>query len=319
MTGTKVQIVTIDIEAAGQRIDNFLIKNLKGLPKSRIYRIIRKGEVRINGKRCKAQTRLLSGDQVRIPPIVHLPERSSAVGSFHDLDSLILYEDSHLLVVNKPAGMAVHGGSGVSVGVIESLRHVFPEGNRLELVHRLDRGTSGCLMVAKRRSYLKHLQDALRRPGQIKKRYIAMVHGHWPDQLGRISESLLSSSKTGRERFTRVSSEGKRAITEFQVVARGDDVSMISAFPLTGRTHQIRVHARWARHPLVGDSRYGDEDRDRTISIGARLMLHAAELHIPALGDREALDIMAPIDSLFRSEMRKVVDIDEKYLFKTKG
>ena len=299
-----VQHIEVDADLAGQRIDNFLIKMLKGLPKSRIYRIIRKGEVRINGKRVKPESRLMDGDRVRIPPIMHLPERKIAAGHFHDLDSLILFEDKQLLIINKPAGMAVHGGSGVTTGVIESLRAVLPEGDRLELVHRLDRGTSGCLMVAKRRSYLRLLQDALRRPGTISKQYKAVVSGTWPAKLKTIEEPLLTTSTSGTERVTRVNASGKSAKTQFDVIKSNSEFSLLTAAPLTGRTHQIRVHARWARHPIVGDDRYGG-DQDS----GGRLMLHAGELRIPKLEDHEAVVVRAPWDERFEQFVQKVFSL----------
>ncbi len=297
---TGVRIVEVDVEDAGQRLDNFLIRTLKGLPKSRVYRIIRRGEVRINGRRRRPDARLSEGDRVRIPPINHLTERSGAVGSFRDLENLVIYEDERLLIVNKPAGMAVHGGSGVSVGVIESLRHWRGEGNRLELVHRLDRGTSGCLMVAKKRSYLRLLQDALRQPGQIRKHYLALVHGHWPESLRVVKEPLLTTSQAGKERIARVSSEGKPARTEFACLGTDSETSLIRACPVTGRTHQIRVHARWARHPILGDDRYGSQEVDRAVGHTGRLMLHAAELSIPALADFPAIQASAPPDSEFQ-------------------
>lgn len=299
----KVRQVEIETEDEGQRLDNYLIRTLKGLPKSRIYRIIRKGEVRINGKRCKPESRLSCGDIVRIPPIMRLAERSKAVGSFKDLDSLILYEDARLLIINKPAGMAVHGGSGVRVGVIESLRAARQEGDRLELVHRLDRGTSGCLMVAKKRSYLRLLQDALRQPGQIRKHYIAMVHGEWSESQNIIDEPLLTMNKAGRERITRVSQDGKEAKTEFTLLSTDGDTSVIRAYPVTGRTHQIRVHARWARHSILGDDRYGNPELDAILGHSGRLLLHAAELQIPALGDFPPVRATAPLDDKFEGKV----------------
>lgn len=309
MKADRVQLVDIDSETEGQRLDNFLIRHLKGLPKSRIYRIIRKGEVRVNGRRAKPLQRLISGDQVRVPPIKHLVERSEAVGSFQDVDSLILYEDKHLFIINKPAGMAVHGGSGVKAGVIESLRHLYPAEKNLELVHRLDRGTSGCLMVAKKRSYLRLLQDALRKPGQISKQYMAVVHGQWPASLHKIDEPLLTSSKTGQERFTRVDPGGKTALTRFSVLATEQDISVVQASPMTGRTHQIRVHARWARHPIVGDDRYGDQARDQLLSRNPkRMLLHARELRIPSLGERPALEVIAPLDQRFARFLENTLD-----------
>ena len=299
MESRQVQIIRIDAGVADQRLDNFLLKILKGLPKSRVYRIIRKGEVRINGKRARPQTRLNVGDEVRVPPIRHLPERGSAVGHFRDLDRLILFEDSHLLVLNKPAGMAVHGGSGVNAGVIESLRHARKDLAGAELVHRLDRGTSGCLMVAKKRSYLKLLQDALRNPGTISKTYLAVIHGEM-EKASAVEQPLLTVSKTGQERFTRVDQEGKPAKTLFNPVVTATGLTLVEASPLTGRTHQIRVHARWQRQPIIGDDRYGDTPRDSLLPMKpARMMLHAARLSIPSLGDRTSLEITAPVDISF--------------------
>lgn len=306
------QILAIDADTAGQRLDNYLLRILRGLPKSRIYRIVRRGEVRINGRRAKPQVRLKTGDQVRIPPIRHLPARSEAVGYFEDLDSLILLEDTHVLVLNKPAGMAVHGGSGVRAGVIESLRHARADLKSAELVHRLDRGTSGCLMVAKKRSYLKALQDALRQPGTILKTYIACVHGRLDGNF-TVAEPLLTVSRAGQERFTRVDSAGKPASTDFRPLATGDGVSLVEAKPATGRTHQIRVHARWLRLPLLGDDRYGDEVRDSLFeSRPPRLMLHARRLQVPAILDRPPLDIVAPVDDPFIDYLESTLSIDTK-------
>ena len=298
---SKVRLVEIDEELAGRRLDNFLAGLLKGLPKSRIYRIIRKGEVRINGKRSLPRARLRAGDQVRIPPVTRMPERKSAVGSFHDMEKLILHEDERLLVINKPAGMAVHGGSGVNVGVIESLRHWREEGKRLELVHRLDRGTSGCLMVAKRHSYLRLVQEALRKPGQVRKEYLALVHGNWPEKTTVVDQPLLTTSHAGKGRTTKVSRTGKAAKTRFRLLAQASGISLIQARPLTGRTHQIRVHARWAGHPLLGDDRYGREDMDSRSGYSGRLMLHAVSLSIPSLANHPPVSVTAPLDREFQS------------------
>ena len=328
----------IDAEGAGQRLDNFLLKTLKGLPKSRVYRIIRKGEVRINGKRAQPATRLASGDDVRIPPVGHLPLRSTAVGTFKNLEALILYQDESLLVLNKPAGMAVHGGSGIGVGVIESLRHIL--GEDLALVHRLDKGTSGCLMIARKRGYLRLLQQALRDTGVIGKEYLALVHGRWPDHTGFIDARLQTRATSSGGKTTRVihagavsgnspdSLTGKAALTRFSVIASEDDASLVKASPVTGRTHQIRVHALYARHPVLGDLRYGDEQRDRALSAwlgnragtpGAsgpsagqkipRLMLHSQSLMIPALGGHPAVTVSAPMDQDMSRLIKQLFDI----------
>jgi 23S rRNA pseudouridine955/2504/2580 synthase len=306
MTMEKVRTVLIDEDSAGQRLDNFLLRELKGVPKSKVYRVIRRGEVRINGGRAKPLQKLKAGDRVRIPPVRQGEPGPAAVGSFQDLDALILFEDSHLLILNKPAGMAVHGGSGVQAGVIESLRHALPREKHLELVHRLDRGTSGCLMVAKKRKYLKLLQDALRQPGRISKFYQAVVHGAWPDTLDAVDQNLLTVSRSGQERFTRVDPVGKPALTTFRVIARAESLSWIEASPKTGRTHQIRVHARWARYPIVGDDRYGDQARDELLAVRPRrMLLHAHRLVIPAMDDRPAIEVAAPLDQRFSAFTEK--------------
>lgn len=298
----EVRTVLIDEDAAGQRLDNFLLRELKGVPKSKIYRVIRRGEVRINGGRAKPLQKLKAGDRVRIPPVRQGEPGQVAVGSFQNLDALILFEDSHLMILNKPAGMAVHGGSGVQAGVIESLRHALPQEKHLELVHRLDRGTSGCLMVAKKRKYLNSLQDALRRPGRISKFYHAVVHGDWPRDLTAVDDALLTVSKAGQERFTRVDTAGKPALTTFRVLAHGRGLSWVEASPKTGRTHQIRVHARWARHPIIGDDRYGDSSRDDMFGLRPRrMLLHSQRLVIPALDDRPAIEVTAPPDKRFQA------------------
>lgn len=301
-----VQHIEVDEEDSGQRLDNFLIKTLKGLPKSRIYRMVRKGEVRINKGRCKPETRISAGDNIRIPPIAHLTERKESVGSFREEHKLVLFENDELLVINKPAGMAVHGGSGVSAGVIETLRHLRPEGKRLELVHRLDRGTSGCLMVAKKRSYLRILQDALRRSGEIQKTYQALVHGRWSSELKFVDQPLMTMTQSGREKITRIHPAGKPSATRFRCLNTDGSVSHIEAQPLTGRTHQIRAHARWARHPLLGDDRYGDKTLDASVGGISRLMLHAAGLRIPALQGRDAIVIEAPAPDDFLLQVNSI-------------
>lgn len=309
--------VEVDEASVGQRLDNFLLKTLKGIPKSKVYKIIRKGEVRINGRRAKPLVRLAHGDLVRLPPFSHMAQQRSAVGSFRDLQSLIIHEDEQLLILNKPAGMAVHGGSGVSAAVIESLRAARPEGNRLELVHRLDRGTSGCLMVAKKRRYLKVLQDALREKNLIQKDYLAFVHGCWPASLDAIDQPLLTVNRAGQERFTRVSEQGKPARTRFRSLAQTSNLTLLRASPITGRTHQIRVHARWARHPILGDDRYGDSTLDAGIGGVKRMMLHAVSLRIPALADYPAISALAPVDDEMAELMDRAFKIDNEELYKT--
>ena len=302
MDASRVQILRVGQEADGQRLDNFLLRHLKGLPKSRTYRIVRKGEVRINGCRVKPSTRLKLGDLVRVPPIRDLREKSSAVGNFRDLESMILHEDDNLIVLNKPAGMAVHGGSGVSAGVIETIRRARTDLSSAELVHRLDRATSGCLMIAKRRHYLKVLQDSLRQPGTITKTYEAVVHGRWRHSTLVIEEPLLTNSRSNGERHTRVHPDGKPALTLVRCKIAGDDLSLIEVKPMTGRTHQIRVHCRWHRHAIVGDDRYGDKDADKCLKVRpGRMLLHAKQLIIPAMDNYDSIEVTASLDTAFRT------------------
>lgn len=264
-----VKLVTIAADEAGQRIDNFLRNQLKGVPKSMIYRIVRKGEVRVNKKRIKPEYKLEAGDQVRIPP-VRVAERDEAPVSARldkvaALNDCILYEDDYLLVLNKPSGTAVHGGSGLSFGVIEGLRALRPEARFLELVHRLDRETSGVLLVAKKRSALRSLHEQLREKG-MQKDYLALVRGHWQSHCKVVQAPLLKNTLQSGERVVRVSAEGKPSETRFKVEERFANATLVKASPVTGRTHQIRVHTLHAGHPIAFDDRYGDRDFDRELA-----------------------------------------------------
>lgn len=279
----KVRLVTVTDDSAGQRLDNFLISRLKGVPKSMIYRIIRKGEVRVNKGRAKPERKLLDGDIVRIPPVRESEKKKMPlVGDRLKgvLGDAILYEDDGLIVVNKPTGLAVHGGSGISLGLIESLRQMYPTLRFLELVHRLDRDTSGCVLVAKKRSMLRYLQDLFRGQKQIDKRYRALVKGQWPNRAKRVEAPLLKNELQSGERIVKVSPEGKASKTLFEVVERYRDATLVEASPITGRTHQIRVHAQYKGHPLAGDPKYGDDDFNKMMrEYGCRrLFLHAASL-----------------------------------------
>lgn len=275
-----VQLIEVHAEDEGQRIDNFLFRLLKGVPKSKIYRILRKGEVRVNGGRAKPSRKLQAGDTLRLPPIREGDPGAAIAPSrtmVEDVVKSIIYEDNEMLVLNKPAGIAVHGGSGVNAGVIEALRQARPEERRLELVHRLDRGTSGCLMVAKKRSALVRLQDALRHKTGIRKTYWAIVYGEWEAARTEVSLALTRVTTEGGGRVSRVDPAGKEALTRFRVLSATPRFSWIEAQPVTGRTHQIRVHAMRAGHSIVGDDKYGDPEKDA--QAGARrLMLHAAAL-----------------------------------------
>ena len=297
-----VKIVAISADEAGQRIDNFLRTHLKGVPKSMIYRIVRKGEVRVNKKRIKPEYKLEDGDQVRIPP-VRVAEREEDAISPHlqkvaALEHVILYEDDHILVLNKPSGTAVHGGSGLSFGVIEGLRALRPDARFLELVHRLDRDTSGVLLVAKKRSALRSLHEQLREKG-MQKDYLALVRGQWPSHIKSIQAPLLKNILQSGERIVRVNSEGKPSETRFKVEERFDIATLVRCSPITGRTHQIRVHTLHAGHPIAFDDRYGEREFDNQLSGTGlrRLFLHAAALRFTHPHTGEILRIEAPLDN----------------------
>jgi len=305
-----VQMLEVSPELAGQRIDNFLRTQLKGVPKTLIYRILRKGEVRVNKGRIKPEYKLQAGDVVRVPPL-RLPERDEPVplaqGLLERLEAAIVFEDKALIVLNKPAGIAVHGGSGLSFGVIEALRQLRPDAKELELVHRLDRDTSGLLMIAKKRSMLRHLHLQLRGDG-VDKRYMALVRGRWDSGKKQVNAPLLKNTLRSGERMVEVTDEGKDALTLFRVLRRfGDFATLVEAKPVTGRTHQIRVHARHAGHSIAGDNKYGDEEFSALIRDlgGKRLFLHAYALKIP-LPDGGELSLEAPVDDVWARTLERL-------------
>jgi len=306
----RVEHWTAEEGDVGQRIDNFLMRRLKGVPRSVIYRILRRGEVRVNAGRIGPDYRLAAGDQVRVPPVRTAAERPAAqpaAGLSATLAASILYEDDRLLVVNKPAGLAVHGGSGLSYGVIEALRALRPGERELELVHRLDRDTSGCLMLAKRRSLLR-LLHSLQREGRIEKRYLALLAGRWRRGAARVDAPLRKSVLQGGERMVKVAADGKEAVTEFRVVQRYADCTLVEAGLVTGRTHQIRVHAAHLGTPILGDAKYGDAEANRRYrQLGLRrLFLHAAALVIHWPGEEPPLRVDAPLDPDLAQFVRKL-------------
>jgi len=292
-------------EGVAQRIDNYLLRRLKGVPKSHVYRVLRSGEVRVNSARVKPDYRLQAGDRVRIPPVrIAAAPRPPSPPKLPPLP--VVYEDAALLVVDKPSGVAVHGGSGVSHGAIEALRAARPEARVLELVHRLDRDTSGLLMVAKKRSALTALH-ALLREGGIDKRYWAIVHGHWRGGARELRDRL-HKYVTGRgERRVVVHGEGQEALTRVRPIATAPGCSLLELQLLTGRTHQIRVHLAHAGHPVVGDDKYGDATLDRALAgrPPARLCLHAGRLTFahPVSGAR--LRLVAPLPDDLRDYAEK--------------
>ncbi|HHR6454970.1 TPA: 23S rRNA pseudouridine(955/2504/2580) synthase RluC [Providencia alcalifaciens] len=299
-TENQVQFIDISDDEAGQRIDNFLLSKLKGVPKSMIYRIIRKGEVRVNKGRIKPEYKLLEGDQVRVPPVRVAERETAPVSAKLDkvaaLADCILYEDESILVINKPSGTAVHGGSGLSFGVIEGLRALRPEARFLELVHRLDRDTSGILLVAKKRSALRALHEQLRLK-QMQKDYLALVRGNWQSHTKVVQAPLLKNILQSGERIVRVSSEGKSSETRFKVEERFENATLVKASPVTGRTHQIRVHTLHAGHPIAFDDRYGDKQLDSQLADTGlkRLFLHAYALKFTHPKSGEEMRVVAPL------------------------
>jgi|TARA_B110000259_G_scaffold52186_1_gene61375 23S rRNA pseudouridine955/2504/2580 synthase len=296
---SQVSYVDIGPEQAGQRLDNFLIKTLKGVPKSRIYRLLRKGEVRVNKGRVKAVTRLKEGDIVRLPPI-RVAERGEmpAVGRplSQYLADNVLFEDEGLLIINKPSGLAVHGGSGVSLGAIEALRAEHPELRFLELVHRLDRDTSGCLMLAKKRSVLLALQQDLQN-NHIEKRYTALSKGRWPKGKNTINAPLRKNTLLSGERMVRVDVTGKASVTHFKILKQYPSATLLDIKLETGRTHQIRVHCEFAGQPIAGDPKYGDEEFNESMKpLGLkRLFLHARYLRFKHPLSDDWVEVEAPL------------------------
>ena len=284
-------------EAAGQRIDNYLIKTLKGVPTSHVYRILRSGEVRVNSRRVGPDHRLKAGDQVRVPPTrVARPAPKPGSPGPGRFTGSVLHEDDSLLALNKPAGLAVHGGSGIALGLVEQLRHDRPECRFLELVHRLDRDTSGVLLIAKKRSALTRLHEQLRL-GQVQKVYLALAHGRWRDQKRNVRLPLQKYVLASGERRVRVKPEGMQSHTVFTLRRLVPPYSLLEAELRTGRTHQIRVHLAHLGHPIAGDEKYGDYQLNRRLAAQglARMFLHAWRIVIahPQTGD--SLTIEAPL------------------------
>ena len=305
-----VHYVRIDEGSEGQRLDNFLVKLLKGVPKSHVYRVIRSGEVRVNKGRAGADTKLNLGDEVRVPPV-----RTSTTGAEARADAPprefpVVFEDDHLIAIAKPAGVAVHGGSGVSFGVIEQLRQARPQARFLELVHRLDKETSGLLLIAKKRAALVALQDQLRQRGNEKvmvKTYAALVIGRWPDERKVIDVALHKYLTPEGERRVRTvddgHEDGKRSITLVKVVQRFNGFTLLDVTIKTGRTHQIRVHLSAEGHAIVGDEKYGDFAFNKALARGEalpgsrfdRMFLHARRLRLQHPASGEVLELAAPL------------------------
>ena len=293
-----VRWIEVTEDEAGQRIDNYLIAHLKGVPKSRIYRIIRGGEVRINSKRVQVSQKIAAGDRIRVPP-VRVAERGDPEPAPH-YRLPVLFEDEWIIAIDKPPGIAVHGGSGVAHGVIESLRAMRPEARFLELAHRLDRETSGILLVAKKRSALTGLHEALR-SRSMDKRYLAGVAGRFRNERQRVRLALAKRDTAEGKRVS-VSESGQDAETVFHLVERRDDTSLLEAELLTGRTHQIRVHLAHLKHPVLGDDKYGDFELNKSLrKLGLkRMFLHAARLGFDHPVTREKIQLESPLPADLR-------------------
>ncbi len=311
-----VKMLTISEDEAGQRIDNYLLAKLKGVPKSLIYRILRKGEVRVNKGRIKPEYKLQNGDVVRVPP-VRVSEKNAAPVSKNlnkvvSLESHIIFEDDCLLVLNKPSGIAVHGGSGLNFGVIEALRALRPEARFLELVHRLDRDTSGILLVAKKRSALRNLHEQLR-VKTVQKDYLALVRGQWQSHVKVVQAPLLKNELASGERIVKVSEQGKPSETRFAIEERYQNATLVKASPVTGRTHQIRVHTQYAGHPIALDDKYGDKEFDKYMQdLGLnRLFLHAFSIRFEHPKTGETLRFNAQLDEKMKAILKKLRESKE--------
>jgi 23S rRNA pseudouridine955/2504/2580 synthase len=304
----------VEPDAAGQRLDNYLLACLKGVPRSHVYRLIRSGQVRVNSGRVGARYRLQAGDRIRIPPVATRPSLppEHAPGRAAWLADRIIHEDARLLVIDKPAGLAVHGGSGVRLGCIEALRSLRPDLHKAELAHRLDRATSGCLLVAKRRSALRSLH-ALLREGGIEKRYLTLVQGAWRRAAGPVDLALTADRRPGEMRV-KVDPAGKPARSVFRLIeAYGSAASYLEVILPTGRTHQIRVHAAHLGHPVAGDERYGDARFNAEMS---RLGLHRMFLHAHAVSftwpDGEEFSVSSPLPADLSSFLSMIAEREEQ-------
>lgn len=295
----QVSFATVTDDDSGQRLDNFLFRQFRSIPKSRIYRAMRHGEVRVNKKRVKPDQRIEVGDIVRIPPL-HVPQEVAkkpvADSWLQQLEQAIIFENNDFLVVNKPSGIAVHGGSGVDYGLIEAMRKLRPDSRRLELAHRLDRDTSGCTIIAKKSSILRAIHQQLR-DQTVTKTYVALVRGQWPKNRVKVDAPLERYLMQNGERRVKASDAGKESLTRFSIVESFTDATLMQAMPITGRTHQIRVHALHAGFPLCGDDKYGNKDDEAWMkSIGLkRLFLHASEVKFSLPNYDQPLHVQAPL------------------------
>ena len=304
----KVQFIRVLDPQQGQRIDNFLIRHLKGVPRSRIYRLVRRGEVRINKKRCKPAQKLETGDEVRIPPfwgITAVPPKPIGLGMQQLLEKSVLFENDEVLVINKPAGLAVHGGSSIRLGLIEALRQINPQWPELELAHRLDRDTSGCMIISKNTLFLRYIHRKFKEKS-IKKQYLALVHGKWPKGLLEVQAPLLKHGASSNESMVYINDSGKPSLTRFRVIRRHQDSTLIEASPVSGRKHQIRAHCKHVGHPVVGDRKYLLKGFKSPLCNVKTLCLHANKITFMMPGRNKSTEVEAPIDPTMASVLDKL-------------
>lgn len=306
-----VRFIEVTSEDVGQRVDNFLMRHYRSVPKTLIYRVIRKGEVRVNKGRVKQNSRLTEGDLVRVPPIrvAEKAETEVPFSQMQRIESAILYEDADLMVINKPSGVAVHGGSGIQWGLIEVVRALRPLAKRMELVHRLDRDTSGCILLAKKASVLKALHADMR-DNKVTKIYLALLSKHWPAGLEKVDLPLLKNTLESGERMVKVDPQGKSSISYFKVQQSFETYDLVSVRLKTGRTHQIRVHALSQGCPIVGDDKYGDKVINKAArSRGMkRLALHAHQLGFTHPVTQDWMEIEAPLHADFKAILERLKD-----------
>jgi 23S rRNA pseudouridine955/2504/2580 synthase len=316
-SSNRVRYVQISAGEAGQRIDNYLLRQFKGVPKSHIYRILRKGEVRVNKKRIKPTYKLVGGDEVRLPPVRTGGQKNRRPPDdvIKRLESRIVYDDDRLIIVDKPAGLAVHAGSGVDFGVIDAMQVIDTRAKELFLVHRLDRDTSGCLLIARDRAALRDLQTALQ-DQKIDKYYTALVMGRWGEKDSRIDMPLRRNKMQAGERQVQVDEDGKQAVSIFKVIREYPDkpgatgCSLMKVQLVTGRTHQIRVHGAESGHPLAGDRRYGDESFNQQMKAYGlkRMFLHATALSFPHPDNGKIMHIEPPLDDDLQQILDKLAE-----------
>ena len=304
----KVQFIRVLEPQQGQRIDNFLIRHLKGVPRSRIYRLVRRGEVRINKKRCKPGQKLEAGDEVRIPPfsgVTAAPPKKLGLGMRQLLEKSVLFENDEVLVINKPAGLAVHGGSNIRLGLIEALRQINPQWPELELAHRLDRDTSGCILISKNTIFLRYIHRKFKEKS-INKQYLALVHGKWPKGLLEVQAPLLKHGASSNEHLVYIDDSGKSSLTRFRVIRRHQDSTLVEASPVSGRKHQIRAHCKHVGHPVVGDQKYVLKGLESPLRNVKTLCLHANKITFMMPGRNKSTEVEAPIDPTMASVLNKL-------------